>query len=162
MDLRLLPWLLWTLALLLAPLGFSGGLALSMLTQMGYVSIICLSYNLLLGQGGMLSFGHAVFTGLGSFATIHALRLAGQGVLDWPLVFMPLLGALVGALLAALVGALACRQSGTSFAMITLGLGELAAAAALMLPQFFGGEGGISADRVYGRPWWGWSFGPGI
>jgi hypothetical protein len=36
-----------------------------MLSQIGYLIIICLSYNMLLGQGGMLSFGHAVYTGLG-------------------------------------------------------------------------------------------------
>ena len=34
-----------------------------MLSQIGYLIIICLSYNILLGQGGMLSFGHAVYTG---------------------------------------------------------------------------------------------------
>jgi branched-chain amino acid transport system permease protein len=46
--------------------------------------------------------------------------------------------------------------------MITLGIGELVAACALMLPEFFGGEGGISANRVYGEPFMGLSFGPQI
>jgi branched-chain amino acid transport system permease protein len=49
----------------LAPLLLSSSLALTMLSQIGYLIIICLSYNMLLGQGGMLSFGHAVYTGLG-------------------------------------------------------------------------------------------------
>ena len=46
-----------------------------MLSQMGIAIIVCLSYNMLLGQGGMLSFGHAVYTGLGAFVAIHALNL---------------------------------------------------------------------------------------
>jgi branched-chain amino acid transport system permease protein len=44
---------------------FTSSLALTMLSQIGYLIIICLSYNMLLGQGGMLSFGHAVYTGPG-------------------------------------------------------------------------------------------------
>ena len=162
LALSCLPWLLLALALVAAPLGWDSGLARSMLSQMGYVIIICLSYNVLLGQGGMLSFGHAVFTGLGAFVTIHAIGGAGGGTLALPLPLMPLLGGVAGGLLAALLGLVATQKSGTTFAMITLGMGELVAAVALMLPQFFGGEGGISADRVYGTPWWGWSFGPAL
>ena len=44
-----------------------------MLSQMGIAIVACLSYNMLLGQGGMLSFGHAVYTGLGTFVAVHAL-----------------------------------------------------------------------------------------
>src|SRR6478609_12084252 len=88
-------WLLWSLyALLLiaAPLMFKSSLALTMLSQAGYLVIICLSYNILLGQGGMLSFGHAVYVGLGSFLAIHAMNLATKGSLPIPLVFIPLVG----------------------------------------------------------------------
>ena len=45
---------------------------------MGIAIIVCLSYNMLLGQGGMLSFGHAVYSGLGSFLAIHALNLVSK------------------------------------------------------------------------------------
>jgi branched-chain amino acid transport system permease protein len=45
-----------------------------MLSQMGIAIIACLSYNMLLGQGGMLSFGHAVYSGLGSFLAMHTLN----------------------------------------------------------------------------------------
>jgi branched-chain amino acid transport system permease protein len=62
-----------------APHLFTSSLALTMLSQIGYLIIICLSYNMLLGQGGMLSFGHAVYTGLGSFIAIHAMNLASKG-----------------------------------------------------------------------------------
>lgn len=74
-----LPWLAYALLLALLPLVFPGGYALNLLAQMGIAVIACLSYNILLGQGGMLSFGHAVYTGLGAYAAIHLLA-AGWGV----------------------------------------------------------------------------------
>jgi branched-chain amino acid transport system permease protein len=54
------------------------------------------------------------------------------------------------------------KKSGTTFAMITLGIGELVWSMSLMLPEFFGGEGGISGNRVVGKPVLGISFGPQI
>ena len=62
---RFIIWSLFALMLAVAPLVFKSSLALTMLSQIGYLAIICLSYNMLLGQGGMLSFGHAVYVGLG-------------------------------------------------------------------------------------------------
>jgi branched-chain amino acid transport system permease protein len=59
---RLVVWGLFALVLLCAPLLFKSGLAVTILAQMGIATIACLSYNMLLGQGGMLSFGHAVYT----------------------------------------------------------------------------------------------------
>jgi branched-chain amino acid transport system permease protein len=58
---RILIWSLFALLLIVAPMLFKSSLALTMLSQIGYLIIICLSYNILLGQGGMLSFGHAVY-----------------------------------------------------------------------------------------------------
>lgn len=143
-----------------APLVFGSSMALSVLSQIGCAIIICLSFNILFGQGGMLSFGHAVYTGLGAFAAVHAIRLASQGAPAIPLPFMPLLGGLAGGAAAAVLGFICTRRAGTTFAMITLGIGELAAAVALMFPGVFGGEGGIGIDRVYGSPWLGLTFGP--
>ena len=57
---RWLTWGLFALVLAVAPLMFGSGLAMTVLSQMGIAIIACLSYNMLLGQGGMLSFGHAV------------------------------------------------------------------------------------------------------
>ena len=71
---RILIWGAFALALIVAPLVFTSSLALTMLSQIGYLIIICLSYNILLGQGGMLSFGHAVYVGLGSFIAIHTMN----------------------------------------------------------------------------------------
>ncbi|MBL8342003.1 MAG: branched-chain amino acid ABC transporter permease [Rubrivivax sp.] len=133
-----------------------------MLTQMGYMIVICLSYNLLLGQGGMLSFGHAVYVGLGAYGTIHALNAVSGGSLALPVSLLPLVGGLSGLLFAALLGYVTTKKAATPFAMITLGVGELVFAMSLMLPAFFGGEAGISGNRVVGKPVWGISFGPQI
>jgi branched-chain amino acid transport system permease protein len=158
-------WVIWSLfALLLAvaPLLFSGGLGLTVLSQMGIAIIACLSYNMLLGQGGMLSFGHAVYTGLGAFVAIHALNAVSGGSLPIPVSAVPLVGGFAGMGFAALFGYVTTRKSGTTFAMITLGLGELVFAMSLMIPEFFGGEGGVSGNRVTGSPFMGITYGPAI
>lgn len=159
---RLVVWGLFALVLIFAPLVFTSGLALTMLSQMGYLIIICLSYNILLGQGGMLSFGHAVYTGMGGVMAVHAMNLATAGSIPAPLVVVPLLGGLMGAFMAFLLGYVTTKKAGTTFAMITLGIGELVAAMAPMFPGIFGGEGGLTTNRVYGTPFLGFSFGPQI
>ncbi|MEJ8809580.1 branched-chain amino acid ABC transporter permease [Variovorax ureilyticus] len=157
---RIIIWSLFAIVLIVAPMIFKSSLALTMLSQMGYLIIICLSYNILLGQGGMLSFGHAVYVGLGSFIAIHAMNLAGKGGWPIPLVLIPIVGGLAGSFFAILFGYVTTKKSGTTFAMITLGIGELVASMALMFPGFFGGEGGVTTDRVYGKPFFGITFGP--
>ena len=156
-------WIVWSLfALILAvmPLLFTSSLSVTILSQMGIAIIACLSYNMLLGQGGMLSFGHAVYTGLGSFVAIHALNSISNGSLPLPVSLIPLVGGIAGLGFAVLFGWVTTRKSGTTFAMITLGLGELVFAMSLMIPEFFGGEGGVSSNRVIGKPFFGITFGP--
>jgi branched-chain amino acid transport system permease protein len=157
---RWLTWGLFALLLVVAPRIFTSGLAMTVLSQMGIAIIACLSYNILLGQGGMLSFGHAVYTGLGSFLAIHALNSVGAGTLPLPVSLVPLVGGLAGIGFAVLFGYVTTRKSGTTFAMITLGLGELVFALSLMIPEFFGGEGGVSGNRMAGKPFMGVTFGP--
>jgi len=146
---------------LLAPLVFDSSLSATLLSQFGIAVIACLSYNLLLGQGGMLSFGHAVYTGLGAYLAIHTLGAMNRGVLLLPVSCIPLVGGLAGLASAGVLGYLATRKSGTVFAMITLGLAELVAAVALMFPAVFGGEAGVSANRVTGAPVLGIDFASG-
>ena len=158
-------WFVWgffALILLVAPRIWTSGLAQTMLTQMGIGVIACLAYNILLGQGGMLSFGHAVYSGMGAFLAIHALNKVGAGTLGIPVGLIPLVGGLAGLVCAALLGYVSTKKAGTPFAMITLGIGELVFALALMLPEFSGGEGGVSSNRVIGQPVMGISFGPQI
>lgn len=155
-------WSLFALVLAFAPMVFTTGLAVSVLSQMGIAIIVCLSFNMLLGQGGMLSFGHAVYTGLGAFLSMHALNAVSSGSLPIPVSTVPLVGGLAGMFFAALFGYVTTRKSGTTFAMITLGMGELVFAMSLMIPEFFGGEGGVSGNRMVGAAFAGITFGPPI
>ncbi len=158
-------WLIWgafILVLLLAPRVFSSNLSVTMLSQMGIAMVACLSYNMLLGQGGMLSFGHAVYTGLGAYTAMHALNAASSGALAIPVSLVPLVGGLGGMCFAVLFGFVTTRKSGTTFAMITLGLAELVFAMSLMFSEFFGGEAGVAGNRVVGQAVWGITYGPAI
>ena len=155
-------WLAAALVCAVLPLVFSSGFALSMLSQMGIAIIFALSYNMLLGQGGMLSFGHAVYYGLGGFLAMHAINMVGDGVLPLPLELLPLAGGLGGVVAGLIFGWLSTDRAGTTFALISLGIGELIAASALMLPSFFGGEEGISADRMVDTTLTGFGFGQQI
>jgi branched-chain amino acid transport system permease protein len=122
--------------------------AVPVMNQMGIAIVFALSYNMLLGQGGMLSFGHAVYFGLGGFIAAHVLNLAGQGVVYLPVPLLPLVGGLGGLFFAALYGSFSTRRAGTVFAMISLGVGEMMAASSLIFDKFFGGEEGITANRT--------------
>jgi len=159
---RWIVWGLFALAMFVSPLLWSSSLAQTMLSQIGIAIIACLAYNMLLGQGGMLSFGHAVYSGLGSFMAIHTLNLVSAGQWHVPVSLVPLIGGLSGLFFAALLGYVTTKKAGTTFAMITLGIGELVWSMSLMIPEFFGGEGGISGNRVVGQPFLGITFGPQI
>jgi branched-chain amino acid transport system permease protein len=110
----------------------------------------------------MLSFGHAVYSGLGSFFAIHTLNMVSKGELGLPVSLIPLVAGFFGALFGVLLGYVTTKKAGTPFAMITLGVGELVWAMSLMFPGFFGGEGGISGNRVVGQPVLGITFGPAL
>ena len=159
---RWLTWGLFALSMALAPQLFNSGLGITVLSQMGIAIIACLSYNILLGQGGMLSFGHAVYTGLGSYVAMHTLNRISGGDLPIPVSLVPFAGGLAGMGFAVLLGYVTTRKAGNTFAMITLGLGELVFAMSLMVPEFFGGEGGVSGNRVVGEPFMGITYGPAI
>ena len=157
---RVLIWGAFALVLIVAPLVFTSNLGVTMLAQMGIAIIACLSYNILLGQGGMLSFGHAVYSGLGAYVAIHTLNAVSAGRFYLPVSLIPLVGGLAGVFFAALFGYVTTKKSGTTFAMITLGIAELVFAMSLMIPEFFGGEAGVSGNRVVGEPVLGITFGP--
>jgi len=159
---RLLTWGVLLAVLIVLPLLFNKGFALSLLCQIGIMAIFALSYNMLLGQTGLLSFGHAVYFGIGAFAAMHTLNLLGKGGLPLPVTLLPLVGGLAGLLAGVLFGYVSTKRAGTTFAMISLGIGELVASASLMFPALFGGEGGVSGNRVVGGAVLGISYGPQI
>ena len=151
-------WIVAALVLLALPHIVRSPVAISVMNQMGIAVVFALSYNMLLGQGGMLSFGHAVYFGLGGFVAIHLLNLTAKGGLYLPVPFLPLVGALGGLLFAALFGSVSTNRAGTVFAMISLGIGELIAASSLIFNKFFGGEEGITGNRTKAPPLLGLDF----
>lgn len=164
-PMNLARWIIWSataLVMLVMPLIFTGGFAVTLMSQMGIMIIFALSYNMLLGQTGMLSFGHAVYSGLGAFIAVHVLNMVGAGKVWLPVSMLPLVGGLAGAFFGVVFGYVTTKKSGTTFAMITMGIGEMVFASSLMFPDFFGGEGGISTNRVVGDPFLGITFGPGL
>ncbi|MFZ6639088.1 branched-chain amino acid ABC transporter permease [Undibacterium sp. TC4M20W] len=164
-PINLARWIIWgsfAFLLILAPMIFSTGGSLSLLSQIGTLMIFGLSYNMLLGQGGMLSFGHAVYSGLGAFFAIHAMNLMTAGSLIFPVTLIPLIGGVAGMFFGVLFGYVTTKKSGTTFSMITLGMVELVFACSLMFPSFFGGEGGISTNRIIGSSFLGITYGPQI
>jgi branched-chain amino acid transport system permease protein len=158
----LLPWLLTALAFALAPKIFSSGLSLTMMSLMGVMIIFALSYNMLLGQTGLLSFGHAVYFGLGGFVAIHAMNAAIRAKFDLPAPFIPLVGGLAGLAFGFLFGLVSTKRAGIIFSMISLGLGELVSSSSFILRTFFGGEEGIATNRTKMAPFLGYKFGPQI
>ncbi|PCI85364.1 MAG: branched-chain amino acid ABC transporter permease [Hyphomicrobiales bacterium] len=154
-------WLCFAVILVVLPL-LATKFGLTILTQICVASVFALAYNMLLGQGGMLSFGHAVYFGLGGYASIHLMEYVGTGGAPIPLVLTPIFGGLFGLVAALLIGSFSTRRAGTVFAMISFGIAELVAASAIILVGFFGGEEGMSSDRTMGPSFFGYEMIPQI
>ena len=158
LNLSVAPWLVAALALMVMPWVFQSNSALTIMNQMWITVIFALAYNMLLGQGGMLSFGHAVYMGLGGFFAMHIMSYVEDYGVAFPLPLLPLFGGLFGMGFAMIIGSFSTSGAGTRFAMISLGVGELIAASSVIVVAFFGGEEGISGDRTYGLPFFGYDF----
>jgi branched-chain amino acid transport system permease protein len=131
-------------------------------------ALFACAFNLLIGYGGLLSFGHALFFGWASYVAAHMAKVgvinlpypAGVGHWGWLTIPLPpltpelaiLFGTAVAALLGLVVGSLAIRRQGIYFAMITLALAQMMFFFALQA-KFTGGEDGIQAvprGRLFG------------
>ncbi len=159
---RALLWLGAAAVLAAAPLVFTSGSALTLMSLMGIMVVFALSYNMLLGQTGLLSFGHSVYYGLGAFATIHAMNAVALHRLPVPLPLMPLVGGATGLVFGLLFGLVSTRRAGTVFAMISLGIAELVHSGSHILHSVFGGEEGITANRTRMLRLFDLSFGPQV
>lgn len=147
----------------LLPLVFDSYFALTLLSKMGVLIMFAVAYNMLLGQGGMLSFGHAIYFGFAGYVSVHVLNGIGEETLPYiPIVLFPIIGAIIGLCLGIIIGYLSTRRAGTAFAMISLGFCEMATALTLIFVVFFNGEDGIQTDRVVGPEPFGVSFGPQV
>ncbi len=102
-------------------------------------ALFACAFNLLIGYGGLLSFGHAAYLGSAGYVTAHAAKVWG-----WPPELAILAGVAGAAGLGLVIGALAIRRQGIYFAMITLALAQMLYFFCLQAP-FTGGEDGIQA-----------------
>ncbi len=143
---KVLKWILWTV--LAAVLAFYpklfGLYYTNLFVTFAIFALFSVSFNLLLGYTGLLSFGHAMFFGVGGYGTALALKHI-QGLSLLPAV-------LIGSLSAILLGLILCplvvRVSGTAFAMLHLAFGELMHVLALKLRGITGGEDGIGGFPI--------------
>ena len=118
-------------------------------------SLFALAFNLLNGQAGLLSFGHAAYFGVGAFAALH-LMIAVEDGLFFPTPLLPLAGGLAGLVVGVVAGYFSTMRSGVYFALVTLAIAELFHSLAPHLEGTFGGEAGVSSMRM---PWLGFGFG---
>ena len=160
---RILPFILFALVLIVIPFFGPSRTTLNLLNAIGINIVFALSFNMLLGRAGLLTFGHAVYLGLGGYFCVHVLNWIADGTGLWgsiPVFFLPIFGFMAGAAAGAVIGWPSCKRAGTPFAMISLGVAELVAAAGFMFDSLFGGEEGISGDRMSGPEFLGLSLGP--
>src|SRR6201991_3286323 len=134
------------MAIALAAVPFSGIYPFFVMQALCFALLAC-AFNLLIGYGGLLSFGHAMFLGTAGYVSGHALKVWGLS---------PELGILAGtaasAGLAVITGVVAIRRQGIYFAMITLALLQLLYFIYLQAPFTHGEDGiqGIPQGRMFG------------
>ena len=110
-------------------------------SQLLCFALFACAFNLLIGFGGLLSFGHAMFFGMGSYLAAHAAKRWG-----FPVEIAILTGAATSMALGWISGLLAIRRQGIYFAMITLALAQMVYFFCLQAP-FTGGEDGIQSVK---------------
>jgi len=150
-----IPFWLAAIALLAAAPLLLGGFELEVLSEVAIDALIAASLQFLTGLGGIVSFGHACYVGLGAYAVALSVKQAGFGMLA-ALVLAPLAGLAGGAIF----GALCVRLSGVYRAMLTLACAQIVYAIAHQWTEVTGGDNGILGiwpDRWAGEParyWW--------
>src|SRR5512135_2628556 len=112
---------------------------LRMFTEIIIMTLFAMTWKMMLNEGGMFSFGHAVYFGLGAYASVLGwLHIPGLSFLSGIL-----LGALVSALVAFILGAFLVRMSGTYFALLTLAFNQLIWAVVWKWRDLTGGDDGL-------------------
>ena len=135
--------LLLLLALLPIYCGVTGNyFLLSLFTRIIILAMAAVSLNLIMGFGGMVSFGHAVYLGIGGYAVgILAKEGIISGFVQWPVALA------ASAIFALTVGALSLRTRGVYFIMITLAFAQIAYYVAIGLDRYGGDDGMPIAKR---------------
>jgi branched-chain amino acid transport system permease protein len=135
-------WIAFALLILVLLPGILGGYQLRLMTEVIIFSLFAVSYNLLLGYAGLLSFGHAMFFGTGAFSVAILLNhFSGM-----PLLVAVTLATGLTALAGFVVGCLLLRVKGTPFALLTLAFNALFHAIAIKWSSLTGGDDGLIID----------------
>ncbi|AXK81827.1 branched-chain amino acid ABC transporter permease [Pseudolabrys taiwanensis] len=114
---------------------------LSMATRIVILAIAATSLNLIMGYGGMVSFGHAAYLGIGGYVVgILAFEGIPSGFIQWPLALV------VSALFALVIGALSLRTRGVYFIMITLAFAQMIYYVGVSLSRY-GADDGLTIQR---------------
>jgi branched-chain amino acid transport system permease protein len=114
---------------------------MTLFTRVLIMALAALSLNLIMGFGGMVSFGHAAYLGIGGYAVgILAKEGIGSGFVQWPIAIA------ASALYALVVGALSLRTRGVYFIMITLAFAQMIYYVAIGLDRY-GGDDGLTINR---------------
>lgn len=143
---KTLKWILWVL--IMAFLAFYprlfGIYFTNVFVTFAIFALFAVSFNLLLGYTGLLSFGHAMYFGAGGYATALAL----SHIEGLPLLVALLIGFFGAVLLALIICPIVVRVSGAAFAMLHLAFGQLMYVLALKLRGITGGEDGIGGFSI--------------
>src|SRR5512144_3136181 len=114
---------------------------LTLFTRIVILALAAVSLNLILGYGGMMSFGHAAYLGIGGYAVgILAFEGVSSGFIQWPVALA------VSALFALVIGALSLRTRGVYFIMITLAFAQMAYYIVAGLARY-GGDDGLTIQK---------------
>jgi branched-chain amino acid transport system permease protein len=114
---------------------------MSLFTRIIILALAAVSLNLIMGFGGMVSFGHAAYIGIGGYAVgILAHEGLGSGLVQWPLALV------VSALFALVIGALSLRTRGVYFIMITLAFAQMIYYVGVGMTRY-GGDDGLTIYR---------------
>lgn len=115
----------------------------NIMTKVYVAGLFAMSFNLLWGMSGLLSFGQAAYFGLGAFAAIYAM----SSTIGIPLPLVPVVGGFCGMALGVVAGWVASKRSGIQFALITFAIASLVASVTYQWDDVFGGEAGVRARR---------------
>lgn len=129
---------LFLLPFILSNLGRTGEYWIWVTTEMIIMGLFAMSLNLILGFGGMVSFGHAAFFGIGAYTVALLMKKAGVSLI-WALAAAPVVAGLV----AAVIGWFCVRLIGLYFAILTLAFGQLLYMIVFQWYTFTGGDDGI-------------------
>ena len=144
LNLRAVVVILLLLALVLLPVyvEFTGSrFLLTLFSRIVILALAAVSLNLMLGYGGMMSFGHAAYLGIGGYSVgILAFEGVASGFVQWPVAL------LVSALFALVIGALSLRTRGVYFIMITLAFAQMAYYIVAGLARY-GGDDGLTIEK---------------